>query len=55
MKGWKRKRCGCVKASLPLSGKVQIRCARHRGKPATAGRLLAYFDADGLVRREGAA
>lgn len=46
---WNRKPCGCVKAELPLSGRVMIRCRRHRGKASK--RLLAYFDDDGIVRR----
>src|SRR5574343_1109305 len=49
---WNRKPCGCVKAELPLSGRVMIRCTKHRGKPSK--RALAYFDADGIVRRDTA-
>lgn len=49
---WERRECGCVKANLPLSGRVMIRCSRHRGKPSK--RTLAYFDADGIVRKEAA-
>jgi hypothetical protein len=48
---WKRKPCGCVRTTLPRAGKVAIRCARHRGKDAKKGRLLAHFDENGIVRR----
>lgn len=51
MARWKRKPCGCVKADLPRAGRVSIRCSRHRGKPSKK-RVLAYFDADGIVRAE---
>lgn len=51
MTRWKRKSCGCVNARLSQSGKVAIRCTRHRGKAAKKGRLLAHFDEDGIVRR----
>jgi hypothetical protein len=47
MSKWERKECGCVKTTLPISGKVAIRCARHRGKPSK--RLLCYWE-DGIVR-----
>jgi hypothetical protein len=47
---WTKKPCGCVKTRLPRSGKVTIRCERHRGKPAKEGRLLAHFE-EGMVRR----
>lgn len=47
---WDRKPCGCVKANLSCSGRVMIRCMKHRGKPSK--RALAYFDADGIVRKE---
>jgi hypothetical protein len=46
---WKQKPCGCVKADLPQSGKVMIRCERHRGKPSK--RLLCHFE-EGMVRRD---
>lgn len=49
---WERKECGCVKTNLPRSGRVMIRCTKHRGKPSK--RELAYFDADGIVRKEAA-
>lgn len=47
---WERQPCGCVKANLP-SGKYAIRCTRHQGKPSKR-RIVAHFDADGIVRRE---
>jgi hypothetical protein len=46
---WERQDCGCVKANL-RSGKFMVRCTQHRGKPSK--RTPAYFDADGIVRRE---
>lgn len=46
---WNRKPCGCVRARLPRAGKVVIRCTKHHDKPARK-RLVAYFDADGIVR-----
>jgi hypothetical protein len=46
---WERKECGCVKAYLPIMGKVAIRCERHRGKPSRK-RLVCHFE-DGMVRR----
>ena len=46
---WERRDCGCVKANLPRSGKVMVRCTKHRGK--LSKRVLAHFDADGIVRR----
>jgi len=46
---WKRKECGCVKAYLPIMGKVAIRCERHRGKESRK-RLVCHFE-DGMVRR----
>lgn len=49
---WDRKSCGCVKTTLPRVGKVAIRCAKHRGKPAKTGRTLCYFDDAGMVRSE---
>lgn len=48
---WRRKACGCVKATLSV-GPVLVRCTKHRGKPAKDGRVLCYFDGDGLVRPE---
>lgn len=48
---WRRKPCGCVRAVLPQSGRVGIRCERHRFKPAKRGRTLCYFGPDGIVRR----
>ena len=52
---WKRKPCGCVNANLPQSGKVAIRCSRHRDKPAKKGRVLAYFGEATIVKRASAA
>lgn len=49
---WERQECGCVKANLSSTGRVMIRCSQHLGKPSK--RELAYFDADGIVRRESA-
>lgn len=50
---WERKlSCECVKADLPKSRRVVIRCAEHRGKLSKSGRVLCYRDADGIVRRE---
>ena len=49
MKRWRVKSCGCVKATLPLSGRVSIRCEQHRGKPSK--RVLCYWE-DGIVRME---
>lgn len=48
----KREKCGCVKATLPKSGKVMIRCAKHRGKPTKTDRKLCYFDDAGQVKLE---
>jgi hypothetical protein len=48
---WKRKPCGCLKATLPKSGRVMVRCERHRGKPAKK-RLLCYWSEEGIVRAE---
>jgi hypothetical protein len=48
----KREKCGCVKATLPRTGKVMIRCARHRGKPTKTDRTLCYFDDVGMVHVE---
>lgn len=48
---WKTKPCGCVKAKLPISGKVMIRCRKHRGKSIKSGRKLCYLE-DGMVRAE---
>lgn len=50
MKRWKRKSCGCVNATLSISGKVAIRCDKHRGKPAKK-RLLCYME-EGIVHAE---
>lgn len=51
---WTRKSsCKCVKTDLPQTGPVIIRCAEHRGIPSKSGRLLCYWDDDGIVRREG--
>jgi len=47
---WDRRPCGCVKTNLPRSGRVMIRCTKHRGKPSK--RRLAYFDDAGVVRSE---
>ena len=49
---WERKKCGCVKATLPSVGKVLIRCTRHRDKPYSGKRVLCYFDDQGIVQRE---
>lgn len=49
---WVQRKCGCVKATLPHSGKVAIRCPKHRGKKCKKGRLLCYFDEEGIVRTE---
>ena len=49
---WERQPCGCVKANLPSSGKVMVRCTAHRGKPSK--RLLAHFDEQGIVRKDAA-
>lgn len=49
---WERQACGCVKANLTIAGRVMIRCTRHRGKPSK--RELAYFDSDGIVRKDAA-
>lgn len=48
---WERKRCGCVKTELPVTGKVLIRCERHRDKPYKGKRTLCYFDDQGIVQR----
>lgn len=48
----KKRKCKCRKENLPQAGRVVIRCAEHRGKPSKKGRLLCYWDADGIVRRE---
>lgn len=48
---WKKEPCGCVKTELAI-GPVVIRCTRHRGKPSKAGRIVCYFDDDGIVRRD---
>lgn len=48
---WERKPCGCVKTRLSV-GRVLVRCRKHRGKPTDSGRLLCYFDDDGLLKRE---
>jgi hypothetical protein len=52
MKLWQQEKCGCIKATLPRSGKVRIRCHAHKGKPAKKGRLLCYFDDNGQVRSD---
>ena len=50
---WERQTsCRCTKADLPRFGRVLIRCETHRGKPAKSERVLCYWDADGIVRRE---
>jgi len=49
MTRWQTKPCGCVKALLPIMGKVLIRCDRHRGKRSKK-RLVCHFE-DGMVRR----
>ena len=50
---WERKRsCKCLKANLPIAGRVLVRCELHRGKPSKSRRLLCYWDADGIVRLE---
>lgn len=49
---WNPRKCGCVKANLPQSGKVMVRCARHRGKPSKKGRMLAYFGESTIVTKE---
>ena len=48
----KKPKCKCWKTKLPLSGRVVVRCEKHRGKPSKSGRLVCYFDEDGIVRRE---
>ena len=48
----KREKCGCVKATLPKTGKVTIRCTKHRVKPTKTDRTLCYFDDAGQVQRE---
>jgi hypothetical protein len=48
----KRAKCGCVKATLPRSGKVMIRCTKHRGRPTKTDRTLCYFDENGQVKLE---
>lgn len=50
---WKKEpcACGCVKTELAI-GRVVIRCTRHRGKPSKGGRIVCYFDDDGIVQRE---
>lgn len=49
MKRWETKQCGCVKASLPITGKIMIRCQRHLGKQSKK-HLVCHFK-DGMVRR----
>jgi len=46
---WQAQACGCVKARLPIMGKVAIRCERHPGKRPKK-RLVCHFE-DGMVRR----
>ena len=45
---WERQPCGCVKANLPCSGRVMIRCPKHLGK--SSKRVLCHFDEHGIVR-----
>jgi len=48
---WDKRACGCIKANL-RAGKVMIRCEKHLDKPTKSGRLLCYFDSDGIVRSD---
>lgn len=50
---WEREPCGCVKTDLPSTGRVMIRCPKHRGKPTK--RLACYFDEHWIVQREARA
>ena len=48
----KKPKCKCWKTTLPLTGRVVVRCEKHRGKPSKSGRLVCYLDEDGIVRRD---
>lgn len=49
MKRWELKLCGCIRTDLSQSGKVLIRCERHRGK-SSKKRLVCHLE-DGIVVR----